>query len=227
MHDPTERVLLASAVDLAPSPTSARRGHRSRNQWSSSIAKRMIDIILAFVLLLALAPMLMIIAMAIRWESSGPILFRQERTGLHGRTFMILKFRTMRHGKEIEEQARKGDGRITRVGSFLRTTSMDELPQLLNVFRGDMSFVGPRPHPVWLDAKYGTLVNHYDRRFLVKPGITGLAQINRCRGQTETLQAMEERIGWDLRYTRESSPRLDALIMIHTIFVTLSCEGAG
>jgi putative colanic acid biosynthesis UDP-glucose lipid carrier transferase len=199
---------------------------RRRPHGSYMIAKRIFDLTVASFLLLFLLPVFIIIGCAIRLESRGPILFRQIRNGLNGQPFVMFKFRTMHHGQEIARQAERGDDRVTRVGRILRETSMDELPQLLNVICGSMSIIGPRPHPVWLDAEYSALIAHYDTRFMVKPGITGLAQVNKCRGQTPTLSSMEERIGWDRRYTREISLQLDLWIIFHSIFVVLSRDNA-
>src|SRR5690242_9973015 len=154
------------------------------------------DILIAGIVLVLLAPLLALIALLVRLDSPGPAIFRQTRTGLNGRTFLIYKFRTM-HVQEdgaVVQQARRGDARVTRLGEILRKTSLDELPQLINVLRGEMALVGPRPHPRALDAHYGKLIPTYEQRFAVRPGITGWAQINGARGETPELADMRRRI---------------------------------
>lgn len=181
--------------------------------------KRAIDVGVALLLLLATLPLLLLIATAIRLETRGPILFRQRRHGLGKRTFLIMKFRTMRHGPDLERQARRGDDRITRVGRFLRRSSLDELPQLLNVVKGDMSLVGPRPHPLWLDERFEPEIPLYTARFAMPPGITGLAQVNGCRGETPDVEFMARRIAWDVHYINEWTPAMDIRILVRTLAV--------
>lgn len=180
--------------------------------------KRLLDIIGAAVLLILLLPLLASIAAMIRLESSGPAIFRQRRGGLHGQPFVILKFRTMRalEDGEIIVQATTEDPRITRFGSLLRRTSMDELPQLWNVLRGDMSLVGPRPHALAHDDFYGQLIPNYHMRFLARPGLTGLAQVAGLRGETAELDEMAERVRLDLRYVAEWSLTLDLKLLLGT-----------
>jgi putative colanic acid biosysnthesis UDP-glucose lipid carrier transferase len=188
-----------------------------------AVCKRAMDIILAGFGLLALSPFLFLIAAAVRLTSRGPALFRQRRYGLDGEEIMVYKFRSMRvceDGAEIS-QARKGDPRVTRVGALLRRTSLDELPQLINVLQGKMSLVGPRPHAIAHNELYRKLINGYMIRHKVRPGITGLAQINGLRGETETLEKMSERVRYDLEYLRHWSPRLDVKILFKTIGVVL------
>lgn len=163
-----------------------------------------VDVVEAGSLLFLMAPLFFLIALAIRLDTAGPALFRQSRTGFGGQTFLIYKFRSMtvlENGSHVA-QARRGDQRITRVGAFLRRTSLDELPQLLNVLAGEMSLVGPRPHALAHDHHYRTLIANYDERFLVRPGMTGWAQIHGERGETETLDRMKRRIELDISYVR-------------------------
>src|SRR5215475_5791768 len=181
-------------------------------------AKRLIDVALAACGVLALAPLLVMISLAIRIESPGPILFHQRRGGFNGRAFQILKFRTMyvlEDGKLII-QASRDDCRVTRVGRFLRRWSLDELPQLINVLRGDMSLVGPRPHALAHDAQYRALISDYPFRHYVKPGITGWAQVNGFRGETRVVALMKQRVDLDLWYVANWSFWLDLRILLRT-----------
>jgi len=162
-------------------------------------AKSALDRVIAALALVMLAPLFALVAIAIRLDSRGPILFRQARTGKDGRVFEIVKFRSMTTGAGLA-QATRNDARATRVGHWLRRTSIDELPQLWNVLRGDMALVGPRPHATAHDAHYGPLVANYALRFAVKPGLTGWAQINNARGETDTLDKMARRVALDLDY---------------------------
>jgi putative colanic acid biosynthesis UDP-glucose lipid carrier transferase len=181
-------------------------------------AKRAIDFCIALTLLIALSPLLLITAAAVRFESRGPALFRQQRLGLHGKPFRIVKFRTMHvleDGEEIR-QAAPDDRRVTRVGRFLRTSSLDELPQFINVIRGEMSLVGPRPHAVAHDKQFGALITNYALRRRVRPGITGWAQVNGFRGATPTVDAMRRRVDHDIWYVQNASVRLDLEILLRT-----------
>ena len=183
--------------------------------------KRLFDMIVAGLALLLLLPMLLLIAGAVRLESRGPALFRQARTGLNGRPFLILKFRTMQHveaGSEVS-QARVGDPRLTRLGSILRRTSLDELPQLMNVIRGEMSLVGPRPHAVCHDETWAALVPEYSGRYRVRPGLTGLAQVSGLRGEIRSFACLQRRIETDLEYIASWSFRGDVVIVLRTIFL--------
>jgi len=176
------------------------------------------DIAVAAMCLILLAPLLALIAVLVRLDSRGPALFRQTRTGLNGRTFLIYKFRTM-HVQEdgaVVRQARRGDARVTRLGALLRKTSLDELPQLLNVLRGDMSLVGPRPHALAHDSYYGERLAAYHHRFAVRPGITGWAQINGSRGETPHLTDMQRRIEFDVWYVQNRTFALDLKILVAT-----------
>jgi len=190
-------------------------------------AKRVLDLFVALIAILLLWPILLIAAFAIKLDSKGPVIFKQRRNGLNGREFVVLKFRTMtvlEDGPNVT-QASRGDRRITHVGKFLRRSSIDELPQLFNVVKGEMSLVGPRPHPVSLDNKYRSLIADYDCRFHVKPGLTGWAQINGLRGETATVQQMAQRVRADVWYINNCSVGLDIIILIRTCFEVLR-EGA-
>ena len=177
------------------------------------------DIVLAMAALLALAPLLLGAALAIALETGLPVLFRQTRVGLNGREFGMYKFRSM-----VKNAAQVGpyfttdnDPRITRVGRFVRRTSIDELPQLFNVVLGDMSLIGPRPHPVALDVQYTPLVAGYMRRYSVRPGMSGLAQVSGHRGPTPTVDAMAARVAHDLRYIEDWTIGLDVRILVRTV----------
>ena len=182
--------------------------------------KRTEDIILGGLILAMLSPLLIAIGVGVKLTSPGPILFKQRRYGLDGRKIKVYKFRTMsvcEDGDSIA-QATEGDTRITRFGSFLRRTSLDELPQFYNVLQGRMSIVGPRPHAVAHNEQYRRLIKGYMWRHKVRPGITGLAQVSGYRGQTETLDKMEKRVECDLNYIRNWSLFLDLKIIAITVF---------
>jgi putative colanic acid biosynthesis UDP-glucose lipid carrier transferase len=168
----------------------------------ASAQKRLIDIMGAAAGLIVLAPFLFLVAILIKLESPGPVIFRQRRTGRGGRVFHIYKFRTMKVLEDgpVITQASADDGRRTRVGSFLRRSCIDELPQLFNVLIGEMSLVGPRPHAVAHDDYYSKMIPDYRLRFLVRPGIAGLAQVSGFRGETPTVDYMEGRVALDLEY---------------------------
>lgn len=192
------------------------------------LRKRFLDIAAATLLLILFAPLLLLAGLVIRLESPGPALFRQTRGGLAGAPFQILKLRTMRcreDGPNVT-QAQRGDDRVTRVGRLLRATSIDELPQLLNVLRGDMSLVGPRPHATAHDDYYGARIPEYYARYQARPGLTGLAQVKGLRGGTETLDAMRQRIEADLDYIQTWSLRRDFRIVLMTIPSLLVTDNA-
>lgn len=194
----------------------------------SGLIKRAADIVLSILLLALVAPVMLAIATAVKLSSPGPVIFKQRRYGLDGREILVYKFRSMRvteDGSAIV-QARKGDPRLTRVGAFLRRTSLDELPQFFNVLQGRMSIVGPRPHAVAHNETYRKLIKGYMVRHKVKPGITGWAQVNGYRGETETLDKMKSRIDFDLDYLRNWSLRLDLYIIVRTFWVVLKGERA-
>jgi putative colanic acid biosysnthesis UDP-glucose lipid carrier transferase len=192
------------------------------------VVKRIIDIGLALTVLIVALPLLLVLALLVRWSSPGPVIFKQRRYGLDGREITIYKFRTMtvvEDGPDIV-QARKIDPRITSVGRFMRRYSLDELPQLLNVLQGQMSLVGPRPHAVAHNEEYRKLIKGYMIRHKVPPGITGLAQVNGCRGETARVEDMQARIDYDLEYLRHWSPLLDFKILFLTAVRLLRDEKA-
>ena len=194
----------------------------------NGLIKRTSDIVLASAILLLIAPVMAAIAIGVKWGSPGPIIFKQRRYGLDGREIVVYKFRTMtvlEDGSEIR-QAVNGDLRVTPFGAFLRRYSLDELPQFINVLQGCMSVVGPRPHAVAHNEMYRKLIKGYMIRHKVKPGITGWAQINGLRGETNTLDKMAMRIEYDLAYLRNWSPRLDLEIVIKTVIVVLMSPNA-
>jgi Undecaprenyl-phosphate glucose phosphotransferase len=197
------------ALSMCESPFFGYRG----------IAKRATDVLISAIALLLAAPLMIAIALLVRLSSRGPVIFRQRRYGLNGEEIWVYKFRTMTvtdDGATIV-QATKADPRMTRVGRFLRRYSLDELPQLLNVLTGQMSLVGPRPHAVAHNELYRKLIKGYMLRHKVKPGITGLAQVNGLRGETRTVDQMEARVRFDLEYLRNWSLELDLQILAKTV----------
>lgn len=183
--------------------------------------KAMEDRLLAALLLVSSAPLLLIIALAVRLSSEGPVLFRQQRHGWDGRIIDVYKFRTMychQEAKGTVTQARRDDERVTPLGRWLRRTSLDELPQLINVLQGRMSIVGPRPHALAHNAYYRDVIADYMQRHKVKPGITGWAQVNGWRGETDTLGKMEKRVEYDLYYIENWSLLFDLKIIFLTFF---------
>jgi putative colanic acid biosynthesis UDP-glucose lipid carrier transferase len=185
---------------------------------SSTFLKRIEDVVVGGVCLVAFLPAMAAIALAIKVDSEGSVLFRQRRHGYNHRVIEVLKFRTMRVMEDgaVVRQATRNDSRVTRVGAFLRRTSLDELPQFLNVLRGEMSIVGPRPHALAHNSYYRTLIEKYSNRHRVKPGITGWAQVHGFRGETVDLSMMENRVRYDLDYIENWSIWLDFKIMIMT-----------
>jgi putative colanic acid biosynthesis UDP-glucose lipid carrier transferase len=184
--------------------------------------KRCFDLVVSVLAICIFAPLLLLIAILIKIDSPGTILFRQERWGINSRRITVLKFRTMFFDTTPDPnvtQARQADPRVSRVGRFLRRSSLDELPQLLNVVLGEMSLVGPRPHASAHNELYASCVENYLRRHRLKPGITGLAQINGCRGATETVDKMQQRVEYDLQYIEHWSLLLDLKIMLKTLLV--------
>jgi putative colanic acid biosynthesis UDP-glucose lipid carrier transferase len=182
------------------------------------VTKRLTDVGLSILILLLFLPLLLLIAVLVKYSSPGPVIFKQRRYGLDGREIAVYKFRTMSVTEDGDEvrQASKADSRITRIGGILRRTSMDELPQLINVLQGRMSLVGPRPHAVAHNEEYRKLIKGYMVRHKVLPGITGLAQVNGCRGETSQLEEMEARVNYDLDYLRHWTPMLDIKIILLT-----------
>jgi putative colanic acid biosysnthesis UDP-glucose lipid carrier transferase len=187
----------------------------------SKLTKSIEDKVLSFLFLLLLTPVLLLVALAVKLDSPGPVFFRQNRAGWNGKTFSIWKFRSMRAGEDMSQsaevqQASKNDPRVTRVGAFIRKTSLDELPQLFNVLTGEMSLVGPRPHAIKHDEVYSQRVNDYYARHNIKPGITGLAQVRGYRGETKEIDQMTKRIESDIEYINNWSIWLDLSILART-----------
>ncbi len=183
------------------------------------VAKRLTDVVLSVIILLLLLPLLALVAVLVKWSSPGPVIFKQRRYGLDGQEIVVYKFRTMNvteDGAHIR-QASKSDDRITPIGAILRRSSLDELPQLINVLQGRMSLVGPRPHAIAHNEEYRKLIKGYMVRHKVLPGITGLAQVNGCRGETSQLHEMQARVNFDLDYLRYWSPLLDIKIILLTL----------
>jgi putative colanic acid biosynthesis UDP-glucose lipid carrier transferase len=195
---------------------------------ASGVVKRVSDVTLSILILLLISPILLIIAIAVKLGSPGPIIFKQRRYGLDGEEILVYKFRSMsvcEDGDAIN-QAKKNDKRITPLGAFLRKSSLDELPQFVNVLQGRMSIVGPRPHAVAHNELYRKLIKGYMIRHKVKPGITGWAQVNGYRGETETLDKMQARIDYDLDYLRNWSLSLDIHIILKTVLVVFKDQAA-
>jgi putative colanic acid biosynthesis UDP-glucose lipid carrier transferase len=195
---------------------------------ASQILKRVFDLVVGSIILVIIFIPLIIIGLAIKLNSQGPILFKQRRYGLNGKQVIVWKFRSMsvcEDGGQIN-QATKNDPRVTKLGSFLRRTSLDELPQFINVLQGQMSIVGPRPHAVAHNELYRVQIKDYMLRHKVKPGITGLAQISGYRGETATLDKMEGRVCYDLLYIQNWSLWLDVKILLRTVYKGFISAGA-
>ncbi len=203
---------LAPAEDLTDRPLSA----------GAALVKRTEDILIGVIALLFVAPVMAAIALAIKFDSPGPVFFIQKRVGLGGAVFHMWKFRTMHHHLadcSSTQQTRRNDHRVTRVGRYLRRSSLDELPQLINVLRGDMSIVGPRPHALGMTVagrQLHEIAEGYAARHVVKPGITGWAQVNGCRGELDTERKLRRRLALDCHYIEHWSLRVDAWIMLRT-----------
>lgn len=210
LHSRIEEVNGVPIVPLYDTPLSG----------TNRVLKRLEDIVLAAMILLLISPVLCAISLAVKFTSPGPVIFRQRRYGMDGKPIMVWKFRSMKvmENDKVVTQATQNDPRVTRVGNFLRRTSLDELPQFINVLTGGMSIVGPRPHAVAHNEQYRSLIQGYMLRHKVKPGITGWAQINGWRGETDTLEKMEKRVEFDLEYIREWSLWLDIKIVFLTVF---------
>lgn len=210
LHSRIEEVSGVPVVPLYDTPLSGL----------NRLLKRAEDIILASLILLLISPVLCAIALAVKFSSPGPVIFRQTRYGMYGKPIKVWKFRSMKvmENDRVVTQATQNDPRVTKVGNFLRRTSLDELPQFINVLTGGMSIVGPRPHAVAHNEQYRQLIEGYMLRHKVKPGITGWAQINGWRGETDTLEKMEKRVEFDLEYIREWSIWFDIKIVFLTIF---------
>jgi putative colanic acid biosynthesis UDP-glucose lipid carrier transferase len=193
-----------------------------------SVVKNVSDFVLALLILILMSPLMLGIALAVKLTSPGPAIFKQRRYGLNGEKIVVYKFRTMKvseDGSRIE-QAHLNDPRITKIGAFLRRTSLDELPQFFNVLQGRMSIVGPRPHAVAHNELYRKIIKGYMLRHKVKPGITGWAQVNGLRGETDVLEKMQARIEYDLYYLQNWSIWLDLWIILRTVWVVLRRDNA-
>jgi len=189
----------------------------------NALIKRCFDIIISFIALIILVPIVFpVVSIFVKISSSGPVIFKQKRTGKRGNMFDCYKFRTMLCNEdENTKQATADDNRKTKVGNFLRKTSIDELPQFFNVLIGNMSLVGPRPHMLLHTSQYSPKVDKYMVRHFVKPGITGLAQVNGFRGETKELEMMEKRIMYDIKYVENWSMKMDIAILFKTFFLFL------
>ncbi|MDR7334852.1 undecaprenyl-phosphate glucose phosphotransferase [Roseateles asaccharophilus] len=186
---------------------------------TNQLMKRISDIVLASIILVLISPILLLLAIGVKLSSPGPVIFAQRRNGLDGEEIIVYKFRSMRtqDNGAVVKQATKGDARITPFGAFIRKTSLDELPQFINVLQGRMSIVGPRPHAVAHNEQYRELIKAYMVRHKVKPGITGWAQVNGLRGETDTIDKMKARVEYDLEYLRNWSLALDLQIILRTV----------
>ena len=203
------------AIFLNESPLTSRP--------TAALSKSLLDKSIALLAILLLSPVLLVFALLIKLTSPGPVIFKQDRHGWNGEVIKVWKFRSMRvHDDHEVRQASRNDSRITPVGRFIRRTSIDELPQLFNVLQGNMALVGPRPHAIAHNDYYSGKIHAYMARHRIKPGITGLAQVSGCRGETETLEKMQRRVDIDLRYINTWSLWLDIKILIKTPFTLLS-----
>lgn len=203
--------------------------HETTVLGAARIMKRAIDITLALIVLLVVWPVLVLVAIAVKLDSPGPVIFRQQRYGEHGKPFLVYKFRSMRmepEGEAVLRQVSRDDDRVTRVGRFLRRWSLDELPQLFNVLNGTMSLVGPRPHAASHNEFYRRQIRGYMLRHTVKPGITGWAQVNGLRGETETLDKMQRRVLYDRYYITNWSVWLDLKILFRTLMMVVGDKNA-
>jgi len=190
--------------------------------------KRIEDVIIGSIITLMISPVLLAVAVGVKLSSPGPVLFKQDRYGLGGKKIKVWKFRSMKvmENSDVVTQATKNDPRVTKFGAFIRRTSLDELPQFINVLQGQMSIVGPRPHAVAHNEQYRKIVDNYMIRHKIKPGITGWAQINGYRGETETVDKMEKRIQYDIQYLHEWTLWLDLKIIFLTVFKGFVSETA-
>ena len=193
------------------------------SQPTAALSKSLLDKTVALIAIIVLSPLLLAIGLAVKLTSPGPVFFKQDRHGWNGKVIQVWKFRSMRvHDDHEVKQAQRNDSRITPVGRFIRRTSLDELPQLFNVLQGHMALVGPRPHAVAHNNYYSGKILAYMARHRIKPGITGLAQINGCRGETDTIDKMQKRVEIDLKYINNWSLWLDIKILLKTPFTLLS-----
>jgi putative colanic acid biosynthesis UDP-glucose lipid carrier transferase len=212
----------AEEVPEYPSLIDSSREPNQGTTYLLSTTKRSIDVFLVLIALLILLPLFVFVGLAIRVTSRGPVFFRQTRRGFGAKHFTMYKFRSMyvpdrSFGEFI--QATRDDPRVTPIGRFLRAASIDELPQLINVLRGEMSLVGPRPHPLALDDKYAPHLPNFSARFSARPGLSGVAQINGARGETPTIYHMKRRLDFDIQYVRDASLLLDIKILAQTTLI--------
>jgi putative colanic acid biosynthesis UDP-glucose lipid carrier transferase len=210
----------ASGLRSSDATARASAGPASRTfAVATDPLKRSFDILASAVGLLIFLPLLVLVMVVIRLESPGPAIFRQRRTGYRGRVFTIYKFRTMTVTEDSAavRQATRNDSRVTAMGALLRKLSIDELPQLWNVLKGDMSVVGPRPHALAHDEYYGALIPTYAARFRARPGLTGYAQVNGLRGEIRDPRGMSDRVAADNSYIEEWSQSLDLVILARTV----------
>jgi putative colanic acid biosynthesis UDP-glucose lipid carrier transferase len=219
MFDAANRPVETSAERYSPGADFQSQTPYAVSAVASDPFKRAIDVLVAGFALLLFLPFLIMVSAAIRLEGPGPAIFRQRRTGYRGQVFTILKFRTMTVTEDCGavRHATKNDQRVTQVGALLRKLSIDELPQLWNVLKGDMSIVGPRPHALAHDEHYGALIPTYVARFRAKPGLTGYAQVNGFRGEIRDIRGMSDRVAADNSYIDEWSPALDLVILVRTV----------
>jgi putative colanic acid biosysnthesis UDP-glucose lipid carrier transferase len=201
---------------------------QTRDARVAGVGKRLLDLALCTVLLPFVLPVLALCAVAIKLTSAGPVLFKQTRYGIGKQPFKVFKLRTMTVTEDgaAFRQATRNDARVTRVGYILRKTSLDELPQIFNVLRGDMSIVGPRPHPTKLDDDFAKIIPDYNRRFEAVPGITGLAQVRGHRGETDTVDKMHARVSSDIEYVETRTLWLDIKILLGTVVTVISSRNA-
>lgn len=211
------RLLNHSVIEIANMPIIEING--SPLSFHNRCLKRIEDIVLSLIIIMIISPIFIAVSFLVKLTSKGPIIYKQERHGWNGKTIKVYKFRSMSHcHNALFVQATKNDSRITPLGKILRKTSIDELPQFINVLQGRMSIVGPRPHPLAMNEAYKDQVDNYMQRHKVKPGITGWAQINGFRGETDTIEKMEKRIEYDLFYIENWSIALDLKIIFLTVF---------
>ncbi len=222
----TTNLLHSKFIEIADNPVLCI--YDSPFSADHAFIKRIEDLLLGSIILILISPIMLAIAIAVKLTSKGPVLFKQTRYGLRGEKIRVWKFRSMTvcEDGDTVTQATRGDSRYTKIGEFLRKTSLDELPQFFNVLQGTMSIVGPRPHAVAHNEQYRTLIPGYMLRHLIKPGITGWAQVNGWRGETNTIYKMRKRVEFDLEYMREWSLWLDLKIIFFTIFRAFTDKNA-
>jgi exopolysaccharide biosynthesis polyprenyl glycosylphosphotransferase len=229
LYAPVLRDRSVKFLDVVPiGPHHALRFVRAPMSDFAVVQKRALDLLLAMLGIVVLMPLLLVAAIAIVLDSTGPVIYRQARRGFNGEIFMMWKFRSMKvteSGYDMRE-AKEGDPRITRVGRFIRATSIDELPQLVNVVLGSMSLVGPRPHAISHDARLSEQLATYAHRQRIKPGITGWAQVHGYRGDTSSPEAVVSRIEHDMYYIEHWSLPLDLWIMVLTVFAPAARRNA-